>query len=458
MPTKPERRALIVEDQEGVARALSVLFDVHGIPCLVAKSASEALRAVSSERIGAVLQDMNFSPGETSGEEGIALFRNLRRLDPGLPILLMTAWTSLSTAVQLVKEGASDYVAKPWDDALLIATVRELLALREAEEPAPEGFPGAELCGLVFASDSMRRLVALALRVAAADVPVLITGPNGVGKEKIADILQANSPRKAKPFVKVNVGALPDELLESELFGAESGAFTGATKRRIGRFEAADSGTIFLDEIGNLSPKGQMKLLRVLQNREFQRLGSSETRHVDVRVLSATNSDLRKAIAEGRFREDLYFRLNVIELAIPKLAERPDDILKLAASFLRSLPPRAEGPVHLSSESERALLSWPWPGNVRELFNRLQRASLVGLGPALTPEDLGLVGGMPSPTDGSTLVAPDAAPSERTALDELLRRHHGSVSKVAEELGISRQALYRRMEKHGIVLERRPRD
>ena len=292
---------------------------------------------------------MNFAPAATSGQEGIDLFHAIRRADPAMPVLLMTAWTCLETAVALVREGANDYLAKPWDDAKLLSSVRNLLqmrALQRENERLKETRSRSrrelasryDLAGIVYESDGMHRVVSLAVQVAASDVPVLITGESGAGKEKIAEIVQANSRRRGKPFVRVNAGALPDELLESELFGAEPGAFTGSLRLRIGRFEAADGGTLFLDEIGNLSAAGQVRLLRVLQTGEFERLGSSVTRRADVRVLAATNTDLRKAIAEGRFREDLFFRVNVIELAVPALRERPDDILPLARAALEALP------------------------------------------------------------------------------------------------------------------------
>ena len=253
---------------------------------------------------------MNFRPGATSGDEGVALFRAIRKADPELPVLLMTAWTSLETAVALVREGADDYLGKPWDDAKLVSSVRNLLqaarargesARRRTERSASRAELAAryDLRGLVYESDAMHRVVSLAVKIAAADVPVLVTGPNGAGKEKLAEIVQANSRGAAGPFVKVNVGALPDELLESELFGAEAGAYTGASRPRPGRFEAADGGTLFLDEIGTLPLDGQVKLLRVLQSGEFERLGSNQTRRVDVRVIGATNTDLPQAIREG---------------------------------------------------------------------------------------------------------------------------------------------------------------
>jgi len=458
-------RVLIVEDQPAVAHALEVLFGLHDIPCEVAPGPERAIERVATGEIGLVVQDMNFSRSSTSGAEGIDLFRAVRRIDPEMPVLLMTAWTSLETAVALVREGAADYVAKPWDDDKLLAGVRNLLQLRrlQAENLRLHSERSAsraaiarayDLRGIVYESDAMHRVVSLAVQVAASDVPILITGPNGAGKEKIAEIVQANSRRRDRPFIRMNVGALPDELLESELFGAEAGAYTGSRRLRIGRFEAADGGTLFLDEIGNLSPAGQVKMLRVLQNKEFERLGSNEPRRADVRVICATNADLKEAIVAGRFREDLYFRLNVIELAVPALADRRDDILPLAMSVLEELSQSRGGePLRLTPEAERALLTHPWPGNVRELFNRIQRAAVVAAHPTLTPVDLGFDG-----TGGGASAVSPADPGEKGAVEEVLLRNGGSVSRAAAELNLSRQAFYRKMERLGIVLERRPRE
>jgi DNA-binding NtrC family response regulator len=445
---------LIVEDQPAVAKALCVLLELHEIPCAAVSTPEAALEGLRRGEVAVVIQDMNFTPGATSGREGVELFRRMRAVDPELPVVVITAWTSLDTAVQMVKEGASDYVAKPWDDAKLVATVSHLLEMR-VPRPAAGAAPDlgrADLRGIVFNGDAMRRVVSLAVQVAHADVPVLITGPNGAGKEKVAEIVQANSPRRDRPFVKVNVGALPEGLLESELFGAEPGAYTGATRRRLGRFEAADGGTLFLDEIGNLSPAGQVKVLRVLQSGEFERLGSSETRRVDVRVLAATNVDLRQAMAGGRFREDLFFRLNVIELRVPPLRERPEDLLPLAEAFLRASAAGSGSPRTLTPEARAALMAHDWPGNVRELMNRVQRATLVAATPQIGPEDLGLA--------AEALLrrsADSADEGERDTLERLLMECGGSVSRAAARLGISRQALYRRMDRLGVVLERRPR-
>ena len=474
------QQVLIVDDNPSVCTALEILFDVHGIPTRVAHSPEAALEIVARGDVGAVVQDMNFQTDSTSGQEGAALFRGLKRLDPELPVLLMTAWTSLETAVQLVKEGAADYLGKPWDDAKLVTTVKNMLRMRElglenhrlraqSARARNELQRHYDLCGLVYASEAMHRVVSLATSVARADAPVLITGPNGSGKELLAEIVHANSPRKAMPFVKVNAGGLPDELLEAELFGAEVGAFTGATKRRLGRFEAADGGTLFLDEIGNLSQKGQMKLLRVLQTGEFERLGSTSTKKVDVRIVSATNANLKKMIADGSFREDLLFRLNVIEIRIPPLRERGEDVLPLAEHFLRTLGQPGRGPLGLGDEAVRALMGHDWPGNVRELQNRIQRATLLCQGGEVAPADLGLddsaIAAEAAPvarTHPGSEARPAAAPAgtseeieaERRSIIAAIEAHGGVIARAAAELGLSRQALYRRMDRLGISLER----
>jgi DNA-binding NtrC family response regulator len=467
-------KILIVEDQPAVATALQVLFEIRGVACILARDPAEALRVLEgdadAQEIGVVIQDMNFSPEATSGEEGVTLFREIKKLDPGLPVLLITAWTSLETAVQLVKEGASDYLAKPWDDEKLFVSARNLLRMRElqlenarlrgrARRTWEELAERHDLSGAVWASERMHAVVTLALQVARADVPVLITGPSGAGKEKVAEIIQANSRRKGRPFVRVNAGALPDELLESELFGAEAGAFTGATRRRVGRFEAADGGTLFLDEIGNLSPSGQMKLLRVLQSGQFERLGSSETRKVDVRLLCATNADLKREIMAGRFREDLYYRLNVVELAVPPLAERPEDVLPLAERFLRDLSPSPTGALwRLAPGARERLLRHGWPGNVRELENTLRRAVLVAAGETIQEQDLGLgvaVDAVPVPRLADSEPVGEEVLAERLKIERALADAGGVVAKAADSLGLSRQALYRKMEKHGLTVERR---
>jgi len=443
---------LIVEDQPAVAKALALLLDIHGIDADVAADPAEAQRLVANGDVDLVLQDMNFTPGATSGDEGVALFRRLRQIEPSLPIVLLTAWTSVETAVQMVKEGAKDYLAKPWNDEKLLAIVTDLLAMRRGDRERRAGRAALartfDLCGIVYESAAMHRVVSLALQVAAADVPVLITGPNGAGKEKIAEIIHANSPRRKRPLVKVNAGALPDQLLESELFGAEPGAFTGATRLRMGRFESANGGTLFLDEIANLSAAGQMKLLRVLQNGEFERLGSSETRRADVRILCATNADLHESVQRGAFRQDLLFRLDVVDIHVPPLRERPEDILPLAEHFLAAMVRTGVRPVSLGDDARQALLSCDWPGNVRELENRIRRAVVTASGEMITAADLALT--------RDRVARPIV--EERDRIETLLRETGGSVASVARRLGLSRQALYRKMDRLGIVLERRPKE
>jgi DNA-binding NtrC family response regulator len=438
---------LIIDDNEAVRRALELLYSLHDIDTLSAGAPAEGLALLDGRDIDLVVQDMNFTRDTTSGEEGVALFRSMRERDPDLPIILLTAWTHLETAVRLVKAGAADYLAKPWDDEKLVTASKNLIELRaslRAQQRMAASRRAArqrlarehELCGVIYESDAMHELLMVATRIAHADVPVLVTGPNGVGKEKVAEIVQANSAVRKGPFIKVNIGALPAELLESELFGTEAGAFTGATQARAGRFEAADGGTLFLDEIGNLPPNGQAKLLRVLQTGEFERLGSTRTRRVHVRVISATNSDLPVAIRHGSFREDLYYRLNVITLDVPPLAARPDDILPLAEHFL--------GLEHVLAEDARAaLVAHAWPGNVRELRNVIQRAVLLAQERTIRREDLGL----PAATAArhEPINEPDA-----TAIRAALTAHAGVVAHAARALGMSRQALYRRMEKLGV--------
>ena len=437
---------LVIDDNPAVATALEVLFSMRRLRTIGADSPAAGLATLQREQVDLVIQDMNFTADTTSGEEGAKLFRDIRKVHPDMPVILLTAWTQLETAVELVKAGAADYLAKPWDNRKLLATVSNLLELAEtrrelARRRAGESRRKRELAerydlrGLVFADPATERVIALACQVARADVPVLISGPNGAGKEKIAEIVQANSSVVGGPFVTLNCGALPSELLEAELFGAEAGAYTGATRSREGKFEAADGGTLFLDEIGNLSPGGQMKLLRVLETGRFEPLGSNRERQVKVRVVSATNADLPAMIRAGSFREDLYYRLNTIEIRVPPLADRLDDILPLAEHFL------ADGK-RLAPDAREALRRYAWPGNVRELRNALQRAVLLSQGEELSATDLGLPVG-----------APAASPEEldRAAIEVALARADGVIAQAAAELGLSRQALYRRMEKLGIA-------
>lgn len=451
MPKESAQKILIVDDNPAVGKALHLLLDVHDIDAEIALTPQAATKRLEEDgSIALVVQDMNFSEDTTSGQEGKALFYRLRQVRPDIPIILITAWTQLETAIELVKSGAADYIAKPWDDIKLVTTIKNLLELEDLQHQQrlqaqtlltekARLLETANLCGLIYQSASMHALVSLAVKIARSDVPVLITGPNGSGKEKIAQIIQANSRVNTGPFVCVNVGALPQELIEAELFGAEAGAYTGITKRRIGRFEAADGGTLFLDELGNLSATGQAKLLRVLQSGEFERLGSSETRHCNVRVISATNTNLERAIKNGEFREDLFYRLNVFELKVPPLEERKEDILPLIHHFLR-------GQVQLESSVLQALHCYPWPGSVRELENACQRALILNEEGTLQLKDFGL------PIDETIIDSykPVIAEPSREVIEMVLRQNQGVVAQAARQLGFSRQALYRRLEKYKI--------
>jgi DNA-binding NtrC family response regulator len=441
MPT-----VLVIDDNASIATALDVLLSLHDIETVHADTPEKGLAALERTPVDLVLQDMNFAADTTGGEEGRALFKQIRDRHPDLPVVLLTAWTHLDTAVELIKAGAADYVAKPWSDERLVTTVRNLVELgaanRALRERAQRDARGQrklkeqyDTRGMIWRDAATQRVIDLACQVARADVPVLITGPNGSGKEKLAEIIQANSSVKDGPFVTLNCGALPAELIEAELFGAEAGAYTGASKARAGKFEAADGGTLFLDEIGNLPAAGQMKLLRVLETGRFQRLGSNEEKQVRVRVISATNADLPAMIRAGTFRQDLYYRLNVIELELPALAKRPDDIVPLAEHFTGA------GKA-LDASAVRALQRHSWPGNVRELKNVMQRAGLLAKGEAITAADLGLP---------SVAMAGESEPApDKQAIEEALARHAGVVAQAAAELGLSRQALYRRMERLGI--------
>ena len=449
------RTVLVIDDNPAVATALDLLFGLRDIRVLTAQSPEQGLEILAREDVGLVLQDMNFTADTTSGQEGVALFRAIRARHPDLPIILLTAWTHLDIAVDLAKAGAADYLAKPWDDQKLLASVENLLELGDSAREVNrlheqrrrarrELDARYDLRGLVFASEPMTRVVELACHVARADVPVMILGPNGAGKEKIAEIVQANSSVAAGPFVTLNCGALPTELIEAELFGADAGAYTGANKMREGKFEAADGGTLFLDEIGNLPPTGQMKLLRVLETGRFERLGSNRERQVKVRVISATNADLAAMIRDGRFREDLYYRLNTIQIELPPLGERRDDVLPLARHFLADNPLGAGK--RLGEDAERALLAHAWPGNVRELRNTLQRAALLARGDAIAAADLGL----PAASVAVAAAAPGGDEPDRAAIEAAIERAGGVLAQAAGELGLSRQALYRRLDRLGI--------
>jgi DNA-binding NtrC family response regulator len=418
---------LVVDDNPDILEALDLLLGLHGYTVQTASDKKQALFVVSHQVIDLVIQDMNFAQGVTSGNDGKSLFLALKAIKPDLPIILITAWAQLETAIELVKAGATDYLQKPWDDNKLL----ELIAQYSQASDNQNLLVSSENPGMIYQSPEMHALMNDADKVAGAEVNVLISGANGSGKEKLADYIHQHSQRYNQAFIKVNMGALPHELMEAELFGAEKGAFTGANQARQGRFEAAHQGTLFLDEIGNLSLSGQMKLLRVLQTGEFERLGSNHTMKVDVRVLSATNVDLTLAVKQGNFREDLYYRLNVIELHLPALRERKADIIPLAKHFIGN-------EYLLDDDAKQYLLANAWQGNVRELENACKRAMVFASNQRITRNDF-----QPLVQGGNVL-------NEKEQIEKMLIKHEGVIKHAAAELGLSRQALYRRIEKHGI--------
>ncbi len=453
---------LIVDDDPSVVASLGLLLKRHGHPTRGARSQEEALAFLREQEFDLVLQDMNFSRG-TAGEEGLALLAETRRLRPRMPVILITAWGSISLAVEGMKAGAADFVTKPWSNAQILQSVETALSL--AAQPG-EGRAGAvsreeldrrfDFRGLIGTEQKFLKILELIGRVATTDASVLITGESGTGKELVAEAIHRNSRRQGGPFVKVNLGGISATLFESEMFGHVKGAFTDARADRKGRFEVADHGTIFLDEIGEIDPPSQVKLLRVLQDRSYEVLGSSHTRTVDVRVISATNRELGELVTKGQFREDLLYRLNLIAVRLPALRERRGDVPLLARHFL-DLCARAyrTGPVAIADRALSWLQDQPWPGNIRQLKQTIERAVLVFDGDRLDAGDLVALSGLEEreARGGTALPSPGSMTldeMEKAMIVKCMRHYEGNVTRVAEALGLSRAALYRRFEKYGL--------
>src|SRR5947208_4567543 len=452
---------LIVDDDPSVTASLSLLLKRHGHPARGARTPEEALELLREQDFDLVLQDMNFSRA-TSGEEGLELLAGIRRLRPRLPVILITAWGSSALAVEGMKAGAADFVTKPWSNAQLLQAVETALSL--ARQGDGKGAPASreevdrrfDFHALIGAEPRFLKILELIGRVAPTDASVLITGESGTGKELIAEAIHRNSRRKSGPFVKVNLGGISSTLFESEMFGHVKGAFTDARADRKGRFEMADGGTIFLDESGEVDPAAQVTLLRVLQDRPYGVLGSSHTRTVDVRVVSATNRDLAELVERGQFREDLLYRLNLIAMRLPALRERRGDVPLLARHFL-DLSARAycRPPVALTDRALAWLQDQPWPGNIRQLKQTLERAVLVIDGDRLDAGDLVALSGLEEreARGGTALPSPGTMTldeMEKAMIVKCMRHYEGNVTRVAEALGLSRAALYRRFEKYGI--------
>ncbi|HEX5030455.1 MAG TPA: sigma-54 dependent transcriptional regulator [Candidatus Eisenbacteria bacterium] len=447
---------LVADDQADVLEALRLLLKGEGFRVETASSPAGILRALGEREFDAILMDLNYARDTTSGREGLDLLAELRSLDPTVPVVVMTAWGSIEGAVEAMRHGARDYVEKPWDNTRLLRTLRTQVdlgrALRRSErlesenrllrrEGAPE---------LIADSRAMQPVLNLLRRVGPSMAHVLITGEHGTGKEVMARWLHELSPRADRPLVTVNAGGLAEGVFESELFGHVKGAFTDARSDRIGFFEMADGGTLFLDEIGNLKPAQQAKLLRVLQTGELTRVGSSRAKQVDVRVLAATNIDIRREVADGRFREDLLYRLNTVEIHLPPLRERPEDIPRLATSFLARAAARYGKRIGgFTPEALAIMAAHPWPGNVRELEHSVERAVLLASDDTrIGPADLLL---RPAAESSGRLEDMTLDEVERYLIRRALDRYEGNVSRAADALGLSRSALYRRLQQHDLT-------
>jgi len=447
-------RILAADDQPHILEALQLLLDPHGYRVEKASSPAQVREALNLDSYDAVLIDLNYTRDTTSGQEGLDLLSEIVTLDSSLPVIVMTAWGNVELAVEAMRRGARDFIQKPWENERLLAILRtqiELrLALQHAERLAAENrlLRAQGRPEFIAKAASMQPVLEAIARVGPSDANVLITGEHGSGKEVVAQTLHALSARASRPLVAVNTGALAESLFESELFGHVKGAFTDARTDRIGRFELADGGTIFLDEIGNVPVRQQAKLLRVLESGEIERVGSSRARKIDVRVISATNTDLHAACSNGQFREDLLFRLNTVEVHVPPLRERREDISALAIHFLRRYASRYRREIDgFEPSAFQAMTQYSWPGNVRELEHTLERAVLMCRGREIQPADLGLNMQRPQAQNLEELSLESV---EALLIRKALQRFQGNISQAAEALGLSRGALYRRMEKYGL--------
>ena len=445
---------LIADDQPDVLQALRLLLKGEGFAVETTHSPGGVLACLERSDYDVLLMDLNYTRDTTSGMEGFDLLSRIRLLDGSLPVVVMTAYGSVEGAVEAMRRGARDYLEKPWDNTRLVALLRVQVelgrALRQGQrlESENQSLRREGLPDLVTESPAMRQVARLMERVGPSEANALILGEHGVGKEVVARWLHASSARATRPMITVNVGGLSEGVFESELFGHVKGAFTDAKTDRIGRFELADHGTLFLDEIANITPSQQARLLRVLNTGEFERVGSSKSRKVDVRVLAATNVDPRAEVQAGRFREDLLYRLNTIEILIPPLRDRREDLPRLAALFLQHHATRYRKAVGgFRPEAMEALLRYGWPGNVRELDHTLERAVLLADGAEIRAADLALAPPQDAATRLDQLTLEEV---EKVLVQKALARAGGNVTEAARALGLSRSAMYRRLERYGL--------
>jgi DNA-binding NtrC family response regulator len=447
-------RVLVADDQPHILEAVELLLQPHGMQVECVRSPQLVLEALGQSEYDVLLIDLNYTRDTTSGQEGLDLLARIHEMDARLPVIVMTAWGNIDVAVESIKRGARDFIQKPWENERLVSLIRvhaELhQALRRARQLEMENrlLRADGMPEFVAGAPSMQPVLELIAQVGPSDANVLITGEHGTGKEIVAKLLHAASPRSRMPLVAVNAGGLPEGTFESEIFGHVKGAFTDARTDRIGRFELANNGTLFLDEIANVPMRQQAKLLRVLETGELERVGSSQTRRVDVRVLSATNSRLHEEAAGGNFREDLLFRLNTVEINLPALRDRREDIPLLAAHFLGKCKTRYRKQVTgFSPAAMQQMMQYPWPGNVRELEHTVERAVLLSRSDEIEPSNLAITSSRSSMQSFENMSIDEV---EALLIRKVLRRCDGNISQAAEALGLSRAALYRRIEKYGL--------
>jgi DNA-binding NtrC family response regulator len=446
-------RILIADDQRDVLEALRILLKGEGYQTEAATSLTGIFNSLEKKEYALLLMDLNYTRDTTSGEEGLSAIPRIRQIDGTLPIVVMTAWATVELAVEAMKRGARDFVTKPWDNQRLLAIVRTQIELasalrRERRLEAQNELLRGTIPNLIAQSPSMRPVVEMISRVAPSGANVLITGENGTGKSLIARAIHAVSPRASHAMITVNMGGLSETLFESELFGHVKGAFTDAKTDRTGRFELADESTLFMDEIANIPLAQQAKLLRVIETGDFERVGSSKTLHANVRIISATNANLENEVTTGRFRQDLLFRLNTIQIALPSLRERRDDIMPLASTFLAQHAERYRKQIAGFDETAReCLLQHRFPGNVRELDHIVERAVLMTQDQHICAGDLGLTNGGGESRDLEEMSLEEV---EAFLIKKALARNDGNARKAAEALGLSRSAFYRRLQQYGL--------
>lgn len=452
---------LVADDQPDILHALRVLLRGEGCTVKTVDSPEEALQALSQSSFDVALIDLNYARDTTSGKEGMDLLEGIQKLDPDLPVVVMTAWATIDLAVECMRKGAADFIQKPWENARVKATVANQAELYRAKRKATlleeenRSLKASKSRDFLARSEVMKPLISMMNKVAPSDANILITGENGTGKGVAARYIHSLSARSEEPFVSINMGGLASGVAESELFGHVKGAFTDAKADRAGRFEMADGGTLFMDEIGNLPMDQQQKLLRVLETGEFERVGSSRTIKVDVRIISATNSDLQKSVREGKFREDLLYRLNTIPVHLPPLRERAEDIELLANHFLqRHLKRYGKSITGLIEPAVEALRSYNWPGNVRELDHTIERSVLLASGDQIKVSDLGLIPTASTDDEGAmngpSIDDMSLEEVEKYLIQRTLKRNGGNATKTATDLGLSRSAFYRRLQRFGL--------